>query len=331
VVVMCNARPMDTTWDCIVVGGGAAGLSAALVLGRARRSTLLIDAGEPSNRHAHGIGGLLGHDGRPPAELYAGGREELAAYPSVEVRAGTVVGGERVDGGFVLVLAGEGHERARRVLLATGMEYRPPELPGVAELWGRAVFHCPFCHGWEVRDRPLAVLDGGDSGVHRALLLRNWSEDVVLLTNGAAGDIDVADRDRLAGAGIAVDERPVERLVGHDGELDAVVFADGERLERSGLLVPAPLHQRSDLAEQLGAAAGEPSPVVIDPVGIDAKYGTSAPGVFAAGDLSTQMPQVAGAIAAGSMAAATVVQTLVFDEGGVPYPAGAATAARPAS
>ena len=321
---------MDTTWDCIVVGGGAAGLSAALVLGRARRSTLLIDAGEPSNRHAHGIGGLLGHDGRPPAELYAGGRDELAAYPRVEVRAGAVVGGERVDGGFVLELAGEGHERARRVLLATGMEYRPPELPGVAELWGRAVFHCPFCHGWEVRDRPLAVLDGGDSGVHRALLLRNWSEDVVLLTNGAA-DIDAADRDRLAGAGIAVDERPVERLVGHDGELDEVVFADGDRLERSGLLVPAPLHQRSDLAEQLGAAAGEPSPVVIDPVGIDAKYATSVPGVFAAGDLSTQMPQVAGAIAAGSMAAAMVVQTLVFDERGATYPPGAATAAPPAS
>jgi thioredoxin reductase len=321
---------MDTTWDCIVVGGGAAGLSAALVLGRARRSTLLIDAGEPSNRHAHGIGGLLGHDGHPPAELYATGREELATYPSVEVRTGEVVRGERVDGGFVLALAGEAEERARRVLLATGMEYRPPELPGVAELWGRAVFHCPFCHGWEVRDRPLAVLDSGDSGVHRALLLRNWSEDVVLLTDGAA-DIDAADRDRLVGVGIAVEERPVERLVGHDGELDAVVFADGDRLERSGLLVPAPLHQRSDLAEQLGAGAGEGGPVVVDPVGVDAKYATSAPGVFAAGDLSVQMPQIAGAIAAGSLAAATVVQSLVFDEDGATYPPGAPTAALPAS
>ena len=321
---------MDTTWDCIVVGGGAAGLSAALVLGRARRSTLLVDAGEPSNRHAHGIGGLLGYDGRAPAELYATGREELSSYPSVEVRAGEVVRAEGVSGAFVLELVGGGREQARRVVLATGMDYRPPELPGVAELWGRTVFHCPFCHGWEVHDRPLAVLDSGDSGLHRALLLRNWSEDVVLLTSGPA-DLDADGRDRLAAAGVTVDERPVARLVAQNGQLAAVAFADGDQLERSGLLVPAPLHQRSDLAEQLGAAAGEGGPVVVNPVGIDARYATSAPGVFAAGDLSVQMPQIAGAIAGGSMAAAAVVQSLVFDEGGATYPPGAPTAAAPAS
>ena len=308
---------MDTTWDCIVVGGGAAGLSAALVLGRARRSTLVVDAGEQSNRHAHGIGGLLGYDGRPPGELYATGREELASYPSVEVRAGVVMRGERIDGAFALELAADGEVRARRVLLATGMEYRPPSLPGVAELWGRTVFHCPFCHGWEVRDLPLAVLDNGDSGVHRALLLRNWSDDVVLLTDGAA-DFAASDRDRLAAAGITVDERAVTGLDERDGELTAIAFADGDRLERRGLLVPAPLHQRSDLAEQLGAASAEAGPVAVDPVGVDAKYATSADGVFAAGDLSAHMPQIAGAIAAGSMAAAMVVQSLVAEERALP-------------
>jgi thioredoxin reductase len=321
---------MDPTWDCIVVGGGAAGLSAALVLGRARRSTLLVDEGEPSNRHAHGIGGLLGHDARPPGELYATGREELASYPSVELRAGAVVRGERVDGVFALELAGGGHERARRVLLATGMEYRPPAVPGLAELWGKTVFHCPFCHGWEVRDRPLAVLDKGDNGAHRALLLRNWSDDVVLLTSGPA-NLDAAGRDRLAAAGIAVEERPVERLVARDGELTAIAFAGGDRLERQGLLVPAPMHQRSGLAEQLGAASAEPTPVSVDRVDVDARYATTAEGVFAAGDLSAPMPQIAGAIAAGSMAAAMVVQSLVADELGLPIPAGAATGARPAS
>jgi len=312
-----------------VVGGGAAGLSAALVLGRARRSTLLVDAGEPSNRHAHGIGGLLGFDGRPPGELYATGRAELASYPSVEVREGTVVRGERVDGAFALELAAGGEVRARRVLLATGMDYRPPALPGVAALWGRTVFHCPFCHGWEVRDLPLSVLDNGDSGVHRALLLRNWSDDVVLLTSGVAG-IEPSDRERLEAAGVTVDERPVRGLEERDGELAAIAFADGDRLERSGLLVPAPLHQRSDLAEQLGAAPAEPGPVAVDPVGVDAKYATSADGVFAAGDLSAPMPQVAAAIAAGSTAAAMVVQSLVFDEHGT-YPAGAPIVAQRAS
>ena len=143
---------MDTRWDCIVVGGGAAGLSAALVLGRARRRTLLVDAGEPSNLPAEGIGGLLGHDGRPPAELYAMGRAELGAYSTIELREGIVAGGEQVDGGFALDLAGGGRELTRRVILATGMAYRAPDLPGLAELWGRSVFHCPFCHGWEMRD-----------------------------------------------------------------------------------------------------------------------------------------------------------------------------------
>ena len=156
---------METTWDCIVVGAGAAGLSAALVLGRARQRTLVIDAGGQSNRDAHGIGGLLGNDGRPPAEFYAAGRDELAAYPTVRLRSGEVLGGARRGAGFVLELADGSREVARRVLLATGMDYRFPALPGIVERWGRSVFHCPFCHGWEVRDQPLGVLDRGATGV----------------------------------------------------------------------------------------------------------------------------------------------------------------------
>ena len=175
---------MTQNWDCIVVGGGAAGLSAALVLGRARRRTLVVDAGQQSNLPAHGIGGLLGHDGRPPAELYAMGRAELAAYPSVEVRDGAVVGGHRDGDGFVLDLADSSRVQAQQVLLATGMDYRRPDVPGLAPLWGRSVFHCPFCHGWEVRDQTLGVLDRGDTGVHRALLLKVWSDDITLFTDG---------------------------------------------------------------------------------------------------------------------------------------------------
>jgi thioredoxin reductase len=289
-----QARVMYVAWDCVIVGGGAAGLSAALVLGRARRRTLLVDVGHQSNLAAHGIGGLLGHDGRAPAELYAMGRRELTAYPSVEVRTGEVVSGERADGGFMLELADGRREPARRVVLATGMEYRPPALPGVAELWGRSVFHCPFCHGWEVRDEPLAVLARGELAVHKALLLRGWSDDVVLLTDGPA-DLAAADRARLAAAGIAIDERPVAELVAQNGELAAVAFTDGSHLTRRGLLVAAPLHQRSGLAEQLGAV----------------------PGVFAAGDVSAELPSVAGAIAAGSQAAAAVVRSLLTDDHGL--------------
>ena len=304
---------MRDDWDCIIVGGGAAGLSAGLVLGRARRRTLLIDAGAQSNLPAYGIGGLLGHDGRSPAELYALGRRELSGYPSVEVRDGEVVSGEAVDGGYVLELADGVRVRTRRVLLATGMEYRPPDLPGVRELWGRSVFHCPFCHGWEVRDQPLAVLARGERAVHSAQLLRNWSDDVVLLTDGPA-DLDADQRARLVGAGVAVDERSVVELASRDGELEAIVFADATRLPRAGLLVTTTLHQRSTLAEQLGADRAEPTPLAQNPVQVDAQYRTTAPGVFAAGDIGAQMPQVAAAVAAGSLAAVAVVQSLMGDD-----------------
>ena len=210
---------MNSIWDCVVVGGGAAGLSAGLVLGRARRRTLLVDAGQQSNLAAHGIGGLLGHDGRPPGELYEAGRREIAAYPSVEVRTGEVVAGERAGDVFELELSDGRRERTRRVLLATGMEYRPPALPGLAELWGRSAFHCPFCHGWEVRDQPLAVLANGERAVHASLLLRGWSDDVVLLTGGPA-ELDGDARSRLAAAGVVVDERPVAELASSNGELE---------------------------------------------------------------------------------------------------------------
>ncbi|MCW2688585.1 MAG: pyridine nucleotide-disulfide oxidoreductase [Mycobacterium sp.] len=310
---------MDTEFDCIVVGGGAAGLSAALVLGRARRRTLVVDAGEQSNLAAHGIGGLLGQDGRPPAELYATGRRELEAYPSVEVRTGAVVNGERVDDGFVLEFSDGGRERTRRVLLATGMEYRPPALPGLAELWGGSVFHCPFCHGWEVRDRPLGVLARGERGVHMALLLRGWTDDVVLLTDGPA-DLDAVDRGRLSQAAVPVEERRVAELAAEDGELTAIVFTDGSRLQRRGLLVATTLHQRSRLAEQLGVPSELPGPIAVDSVVVDPLCRTTIPGVFAAGDLSAPFPQVAAAIAAGSLAATAVVQSLLADDYGLPYP-----------
>jgi thioredoxin reductase len=301
---------MTTTWECIVVGGGAAGLSGALVLGRARRRTLVVDAGEQSNRLADGIGGLLGHDGRPPADLYASGRAELAKYDSVEIRESTAVAGEAEGDGFVLELADGSRERARRVLLATGMEYRPPGLPGVAERWGGSVFHCPFCHGWEHRDERLGVLDSGASGTHRALLLRLWSDDVTLLTDGPAG-LEPDEAERLSSAGVAVDEREAAGLEGPDGTLTAVLFANGERLPLGGLLVPAPMRQRSALAEQLGVATGETNPIVVDPIEVDSMFRTRVPGLFAVGDLTGHMPSVARAIAAGHSAAAAIVQELV--------------------
>ena len=192
---------MDTTWDCIVVGGGAAGLSAALVLGRARRRTLVVDAGGQSNRAAHGIGGLLGHDGRPPADFYAAGRAELAAYPSR--RGARRRGRATASAATTASCSSWPTARARRrgaCCSRRGWTTASPTLPGIAERWGGSVFHCPFCHGWEVRDRPLGVLDRGATGVHRALLLRAWSDDVTLLTDGPV-ELDAEDAERLRRGG----------------------------------------------------------------------------------------------------------------------------------
>lgn len=305
-------------WECIVIGGGAAGLSAALVLGRARRRTLLVDAGEQSNLASHGIGGLLGHDGRPPAELYAIGRRELSAYPSVEIRDSRVVGGSASDDHFELELDDGEQVRGRRVLLATGMQYCPPELPGLAALWGKSVFQCPFCHGWEMREKRLASLAAGEEAVHAALMLRGWSDDVVLLTDGPS-ELDDDERRLLETAEILIDSRRVVELIGNDGQLTEIAFADGTRLERDGLLVEAPLRQRSKLAEQLGAAC-TPGPLAPDAIGVDSLHRTSVSAVFAAGDVCTEQPYVAGSIAAGSQAAMIIVQSLLADQFGMPYP-----------
>ncbi|BBX15973.1 pyridine nucleotide-disulfide oxidoreductase [Mycolicibacterium duvalii] len=304
---------MDEISDCVIVGGGAAGLSAALVLGRARRRTLLVDAGAQSNLSAHGIGGLLGFDGVPPAQLYAQGRRELARYPSVTVHHGEVVAATPDEGGFAVTLADGGRARSRLLLLAAGMRYACPDVPGVQELWGTSVFHCPFCHGWEVRDQPLAVLADGEQAVHKALLLQGWSSDVVVLTSGPPRIPD-SDRDRLAAAGIRVDDRAVVRAIAEDGTLAAVEFADGDRLPRRGLLVSATLYQRSPLAARLGVRFAGPGPVSAESIDVDPFYRTSVPGVFAAGDVCAQLPQVAAAIAAGSGAAASVVRTLMEEQ-----------------
>ncbi|MGQ0679878.1 MAG: NAD(P)/FAD-dependent oxidoreductase [Actinomycetota bacterium] len=303
----------DRLWDCVVVGGGAAGLSAALVLGRARKSTLLVDSGNQSNLPTHGIGGLLGHDGRAPAQLYAAGHLELAAYPTVRTVPGEVVGGRREGSLFVLDLAGGTTANTRRVVLATGMEYRFRQVPGMDGLWGRSVFHCPFCHGWEIRDRALAVLDNSAAGAHRALLLRGWTDEVTLLTDGPA-QLSTADLDRLAAAAVTVNERSVARLRNQAGELTAIEFDGGSPLPCDALLVAVTTNQRSQLAEQLGAHSSAPGPVAANAVQVDARFETTAPGLFAAGDISAQMPSVANAIAAGYNAAAMVVHSLLIED-----------------
>jgi len=289
--------------QALIVGGGAAGLSAALVLGRARVDTLLVDAGEPSNLAAPAIGGLLGQHDAAPGSLYSAGRVQLAELPSVTVADDTVTD---LTTGFTATLPGGDSVTAQRLVLATGMHYERPDVPGLERFWGDDAFHCPYCHGWEHRDGRLAVL-GGQGASHRALLLRQWSDDVVVL----AGDMADEDRQTLAGAGVPIDDRPVAALEGDGDRLTAVRFADGDALERDGVLVFAPVRPRDDFGPRLGVETMD-TPNASGVLVTDPRHRTNTPGVFAAGDVAATMQQVALAIAAGSMAAASVHQSLIF-------------------
>ncbi|MFG1604573.1 NAD(P)/FAD-dependent oxidoreductase [Actinoplanes sp. NPDC049265] len=297
--------------DCIVIGAGAAGLSAGLTLGRARRTTLVVDAGRPSNRTAATIGGLLGHDGRAPAEYYAAARAELGAYPSIEWSGGEVTTGERLeDGTFAVGLADGRREFARTLVLAPGMDYRYPPVPGLAERWGGDVFHCPFCHGWEMRDRPMAVLAEGDVGVHGALNLRAYTSDITLLTNGTG--LSGEQRDQLSAGGVKWDERSLAALDGEGSGLSAVHFTDGGELGVSAMLVKAFLHQRSNLARDLGATVTTSNEHLgVEAVVVDQMYRTGVPGLYAAGDAATSVPpSMAAAVASGYLAGASAAVQL---------------------
>ena len=294
--------------DVVIIGAGAAGLSAALVLGRARAHLVLVDAGDPSNAPATGIGGLLGHDGTPPADFYRQAGEELAEYPTVTRQPGVVTAIHReerphwaldLDDGDVL--------RTDRIVLATGMRYAVPDIEGIEERWGTSVFHCPFCHGWEHRDEPLAVL-GGNGATERALLLRRWSADLTLVTSGT--ETTDSERHQLARAGVRVVEGDIARLRGPGRDLAAIVLTDGTSVTATGLLVAAPhQHRAPSLLEGLGLATTSAGHLVADEFGR-----TSVPGIWAAGDLTGPVGNVARAIAEGSGCAAGVTRHLVETE-----------------
>jgi thioredoxin reductase len=286
----------DPPFDVAIVGGGPAGLAAALVLGRMRRRVLLLDSDDPAHGVSEGVHGLFGHDGTPPFELRRTAQEQLRPYDSVIVRKVAVEEAQETPSGFSVTATGTTSE-AGVLLLATGMRYQLPPIKGVAEVWARGAYHCPYCHGWEVRDRPLAAYGAG--AAHLALLLTSLSDDVVLLTDRSS-DLDPDEAERLRQTGVAIRDDPVARLEAEDGKLARVVFADGSSDDRAGLFF-VPSFTPSPLPAQLGCELDESGAVVIDEDG-----GTSVPGVFAAGDATTDKKAVVLAAAAGSRAAYTI-------------------------
>ncbi|MFD7198557.1 NAD(P)/FAD-dependent oxidoreductase [Streptomyces sp. NPDC059893] len=305
----------ERRYDVVVIGGGAAGLSGALTLGRARRSVLVIDAGEPRNAPADGVHNYLGREGTPPGELVAAGRGEVRRYGG-EIVAGRVATAERDGDGFRVVLDDGGEVRASRLLVTTGLVDELPEVPGLAALWGSDVLHCPYCHGWEVRDQAVGVLGTGPAAVHQALMWRQWTKSVTLFLHTAPEPGD-EEFEQLAARGIGVVDGTVSALESENGRLAGVRLERGTLVPVQAMVVAPRFTARAGFLGALGleASAQEMNGMVIGTrIPADLTGRTAVPGVWAAGNVTELTEQVIGSAAAGLRAAAAINADLTAEE-----------------
>jgi thioredoxin reductase len=294
-------------YDVLVIGGGAAGLSGALVLSRARRRVLVVDAGQPRNGPAAHMHGYLSRDGLPPAELLAAGREEVIGYGG-EILSGAVT--ELVRGGasgFWVLLADGRRFSARRLLVATGLRDELPDIPGLRERWARDVLHCPYCHGYEVRDQPLGVLGGSADAVRYAQIVRQWADDIVFFPQ--TDTLTATERSQLVARAIGIVEGPVKQVLARDDRLCGVEMYDGRVIPRAALFVPPRFVPNSDLLVGLGCDLDQNGWVTTDRTGL-----TKVPGVWVAGNLANPRAQVITAAGEGSAAAIALNGDLVDDD-----------------
>lgn len=292
------------SYDVVIAGGGPAGLSAALMLGRGVKRTLFCDSGTPRNAAADGVHGFVTRDGIPPAEFRRIAREQLAPYDSVSLRDARVIDVLREEEGLRVVLDDGSTHVTRRVLLAVGVVDELPAIPGMRELWGRSIGACPYCHGWEVRDLPWGVLAPDPAIAEWSLLLTGWTRDLIVFTQGVELPADVVGR--LTAASIRVERRPVSLLIG-DGHLEAIELVDGERLPRRALFL-RPRQRPAPIVERLGLALDD-----LGFVRVDERKESSMPGVHVAGDATTLFQGALVAAAAGNMAAAMINHSLTIE------------------
>lgn len=300
-----------SNYDVLIVGGGAAGLSAALVLSRARRSVAVIDAGQPRNAPAAHMHGFLGSDGLAPSALLAAGRREVLGY-GAHLVPGTATDLRHHEGPepgtrFAVALEDGRVLTARRVLVGTGLRDDVPDIPGLRERWGRDVLHCPYCHGYEVADQPLGVIGGTREATAHAHLVRQWSDDVVHFANGAP--VDAEERERFRARGITVVEGRIVRLVIERDRLAGVELENGRVVPRAAVFVRPRLVPHGGLLERLGCASDNGWVVTTDPSGR-----TSVPGVWVAGNAADPRAQVVTAAGQGSAAAIAINNDLVEED-----------------
>lgn len=306
---MTSGVSASPEYDVVIVGAGPAGLSAALVLGRCRRAVLICDYGKPRNAASHALHGYLTRDGIDPHEFLAIGRREIERYDTVDRREVAVADAMCEDTGrFRVVLSDGSIVRSRKLLVATGVSDNLPDIDGIQEMYGRSVFHCPYCDGWEIRDQPMAIYGQGARGVGLSLELTAWSRDLVLCTDGYT-EISADDRDRLARNRIRIREERVTALEGHQGMLQRIRFDSGETLARSAMFFTTGQFQRSELAVRLGCEINDKGTVRTG------KYeSTHLPGLYVAGDASRAVQWVIVAAAEGAEAAFAINTDLIRED-----------------
>jgi thioredoxin reductase len=295
-------------YDVAIVGAGPAGLSAALLLGRCCRRVLVCDEGRPRNASSPGVYGFLSRDGVAPAELRRLGRAELGRYPQVDVRDVVVAGAAKLDGGFALQLPDGERAHARKLLLATGVVDELPPVAGLAELWGKTAFPCPYCDAWEFRGRTLGVLGHGPAALSLCRALTAWSRDLVLLSNGPSR-LAPDDKRALITMGVRVVPERVLAFEGRDGKVYAAVLADAPAVTLDALFVSGAQHQRSPLVEQLQGDEALRGPGATGP-----HESTEVPGLYIAGDASEGVQLAIIAAAEGAQAAFAINRELVREE-----------------
>lgn len=301
------SRTVAVMYDVIIIGGGPAGLNAALVLGRCRRSVLVCDHGMPRNAHAHAMHGFLSRDGINPHELLGMGRDQLKPY-GVEIVKAEVVDAARSRNSFSIKLHDGKRYRSRKLLLATGLRDQLPRLEGLTELYGTSVHHCPYCDGWEWRDKALAAYGHGKAGLGLALMLKRWSDDVVVLTDGVSVSLN-RYRESIKRNNLRVHNQKITRLQGRNGKLKSIIFEDGSAIERQALFFNTDQRQKSDLPEKLGCKFNRNGGVIID-----RRERTCVPGLFLAGDASKEVQFVICAAAEGAIAAVAINRELQQEE-----------------
>jgi thioredoxin reductase len=296
---------MKEMYDVIIVGGSYAGLSAAMALGRSVRKVLIVDSGDPCNRQTPHSHNFLTHDGETPAEISRKAREQVRKYTTVEFIEGKAVAGKKLDEGFQIDTESQNRYLAKKILFASGVKDILPEIAGFSDCWGISVLHCPYCHGYEVKNEPTAVIGNGDMGFEMAKLINHWTKNLTLFTNGAS-QLSPEQMQKITSHGIEIVETEIQQIEHKEGYVKLVHFNDGTHLPVTAVYARPALKQKCEIMSQLGCEFTEQGLLKVD-----AMQRTSVHGVYAAGDNTTMMRSVALSVAGGSFAGAAINKEMI--------------------